>query len=131
GARLLVPFEWVFPVPGLSIAAGDGGFPGESQRRYEQAAGLAPDADHAATALRYAAGAAKSRHFGDDALRLLQEAADAAVRAGEAASAAADLAEAAELIGRAVGLMATAPPDGLARELIARGRALAGGNVTA
>ena len=24
-ARLLVPFEWVFPVPGLSIAAGDGG----------------------------------------------------------------------------------------------------------
>src|SRR5439155_8692185 len=49
------------------------GFPGEAQRRYEQAAGLAPDAGHAATALRYAAGAAKSRHFGDDALRLLQE----------------------------------------------------------
>jgi hypothetical protein len=24
-ARLLVPFEWVFLVPGLSIAAGDGG----------------------------------------------------------------------------------------------------------
>jgi predicted ATPase len=24
-ARLLVPFEWVFPVPGLCIAAGDGG----------------------------------------------------------------------------------------------------------
>ena len=51
------------------------GFPGESQRRYEQAAGLAPDASHAAAALRCAAGAAKSRHFGDDALRLLQEAA--------------------------------------------------------
>ena len=43
---------------------------------------------------------------------------------------AADLAEAAELLGRAVGLMATAPPNGLARELIARGRALAGGNIT-
>ena len=43
-------------------------------------------------------GAAKSRHFGDDALRLLQEAADAAVRAGEAAAAAADLAEAAEML---------------------------------
>ena len=28
-ARLLVPFEWVFPVPGLSIAAGDGG-PGDA-----------------------------------------------------------------------------------------------------
>src|SRR4029077_5983858 len=27
-ARLLVPFEWVFPVPGLSIEAGDGG-PGD------------------------------------------------------------------------------------------------------
>ena len=24
-ARLLVPFEWVFPVPGLSMEAGDGG----------------------------------------------------------------------------------------------------------
>jgi predicted ATPase/DNA-binding CsgD family transcriptional regulator len=113
---------------GLSFSRG---FPGEAQRRYEQAAGLAPDAGHAATALRYAAGAAKSRHFGDDALRLLQEAAGAAVRAGEAAEAAADLAEAAELLGRAAGLMATAPPDGLARELIARGRALADGNMTA
>ena len=107
------------------------GFPGESQRRYEQAAGLAPDPGHAATALRCAAGAAKSRHFGDDALRLLLQAADAAVRAGEVATAAADLAEAAELLSRAVGLMATAPPDGLARELIARGRALADGNMTA
>ncbi len=107
------------------------GFPGESQRRYEQAAELAPDAGHAATALRCAAGAAKSRHFGDDAVRLLQQAADAAIRAGEAATAAADLAEAAELLSRAVGLMATAPPDGLARELIARGRALADGNMTA
>ena len=107
------------------------GFPGESQRRYEQAAELAPDASHAATALRCAAGAAKSRHFGDDALRLLQEAADAAVRAGEPAGAAADLAEAAEMLGRSVGLIATAPPDGLADELLARGRALAGGNVAA
>ena len=107
------------------------GFPGESQRRYEQAAELAPDAGHAAAALRCAAGAAKSRHFGDDALRLLRQAADAAVEAGEAATAAADLAEAAEMIGRAVGLMATAPPDGLMRELIARGQGLAGGDVTA
>ena len=97
----------------------------------EQAAELAPDAGDAAAALRCAAGAAKSRHFGDDALRLLRQAADAAVEAGEAATAAADLAEAAEMIGRAVGLMATAPPDGLMRELIARGQGLAGGDVTA
>ena len=64
------------------------GFPGESQRRYEQAAGIAPDAGQAAAALRWAAGAAKSRHFGNDALRLLQEAAEAAVRAGDRAGAA-------------------------------------------
>jgi hypothetical protein len=57
-------------------------------------------------------------------------AADAAVLAGDRAGAAADLAHAAELCHRAVGLMATAPPDGLASELLARGRALAGGNVT-
>ena len=35
------------------------------------------------------------------------------------------------MIGRAVGLMATAPPDGLMRELITRGQGLAGGDVTA
>ena len=107
------------------------GLPGESQRRYEQAAGLAPDAGHAATALRCAAGAAKSRHFGDDALRLLQAAADAAVRAGDRAGAAMDLAQAAEMCNRTVGLMATAPAGGLADDLLARGRALAGGNVAA
>jgi len=113
---------------GLSFARG---FPGESQRRYEQAAGLAPDAGHAADALRRAAGAAKSRHFGDDALRLLQAASDAAVRAGDRAGAAMDLAQAAEMCNRTVGLMATAPADGLADELLARGWALAGGNVAA
>jgi predicted ATPase len=107
------------------------GLPGESQRRYEQAAELAADAGQAATALRWAAGAAKSRHFGDDAFRLHQAAAEAAVRAGDRAGAAADLAEAAEMIGRARGLMATAPADGQADELLARGRALADGNVAA
>jgi predicted ATPase/DNA-binding CsgD family transcriptional regulator len=116
---------------GLAELSFSRGFPGESQRRYEQAAALAPDAGHAAAALRCAAGAAKSRHFGDDALRLHQEAADAAVRAGDRAGAAADLAEAAEMIGRARGLMATEPADGQARELLARGRALADGNVAA
>jgi predicted ATPase/DNA-binding CsgD family transcriptional regulator len=121
-------YRLAIALAGLSFTRG---FPGESQRRYEQAAGLAPDAGHAAAALRRAAGAAKARHFGDDALRLLQEAADAAVEAGDNPGAAADLAEAAEMIGRAVGLMATAPPDGLMRELITRGQGLAGGDVTA
>jgi hypothetical protein len=48
------------------------GMPGESQRRYEQAAELAADDLAAADALRSAAGAAKSRHFGDEALMLRQ-----------------------------------------------------------
>jgi predicted ATPase len=100
------------------------GLPGESQRRYEQAATLAADAGQEAAALHYAAGAAKSRHVGDDALRLHQAAADAAVRAGDRAGAAANLAQAAELCHRARGLMATAPADGLPGELIARGWAL-------
>jgi predicted ATPase/DNA-binding CsgD family transcriptional regulator len=107
------------------------GFPGESQRRYEQAAGLAPDAGDEAVALRWAAGAAKARHFGDDAFRLLQAAADAAIRAGDEADAVADLAEAAEMLGRAPGLMATARPAGLAHELIARGQGLATEDVAA
>lgn len=42
-----------------------------------------------------------------------------------------DLAQAAEMCNRTVGLMATAPADGQADELLARGRALAGGNVAA
>ena len=107
------------------------GLPGESQRRYEQAAELAADPARAAAALRCAAGAAKSRHFGDDALRLHLAAADAAVRAGDRAGAAMDLAQAAEMCNRTRGLMATAPAAGLADELLARGWALAGGNVAA
>jgi predicted ATPase/DNA-binding CsgD family transcriptional regulator len=106
------------------------GLPGESQRRYEQAAELAADADRAA-ALCCAAGAAKSRHFGDDALRLHLAAADAAVRTGDPVGAAMDLAQAAEMCNRTRGMMATAPPDDLADELLARGRALAGGNAAA
>ncbi|GAB1818747.1 ATP-binding protein [Herbidospora sp. RD11066] len=107
------------------------GLPGEAQARYEQAADLAADAGEAVAALRFAAGAALSRHFGDDALRLHVAAADAAVLAGDRAGAAADLAQAAELCRRALGLMATAPPEGLADELLARGLALSDGSVVA
>lgn len=110
---------------GLAGQAFARGLAGESQHRYEQAAELTAGAGQAATALRWAAGAAKSRHFGDDALRLHQAAAEAAVRGGDRAGAAADLAEAAEMIGRATGLMATAPPAGLAQTLLAQGWALA------
>ncbi len=100
----------------------------ESQQRYEQAADFAPDAKAAATALHWAAGAAESRNFGTEALRLHRAAAGAAIRAGDRATAAADLARAAELINRAPGMMATRadlPGDGEVQELLAQGWALA------
>jgi predicted ATPase/DNA-binding CsgD family transcriptional regulator len=101
------------------------GLPGESQRRYEQAAELAPDNKAAAAALNRAAGAAESRNFGAEALRLHRAAADAAIRAADGPAAAADLARAAELIKRAPGMMATRPDDGEVKELLALGWALA------
>ncbi|HEV7657892.1 MAG TPA: LuxR C-terminal-related transcriptional regulator [Mycobacteriales bacterium] len=107
------------------------GLPGESQRRYEQAAELAADDLAAAEALRCAAGAAESRHFGNESLRLRSRAAERAVRAGDRAGAARDLAQNAELITRASGLMATPPEAGEVAALIARGRALADGDPTA
>ena len=88
------------------------GMQGESQGRYEQAARLAADDSAAAAALHCAAGAAESRHFGNDALRLRRAAADAALRAGDRAAAAGDLARAAELINRGPGMMATRPAVG-------------------
>jgi predicted ATPase/DNA-binding CsgD family transcriptional regulator len=106
------------------------GMPGESQRRYEQAAELAPDDLTAADVLRSAAGAAEARHFGNEALRLRTAAAEAALRAGDRPGAAGDLAKNAELINRAPGLMAT-EPEAEAKALIARGWALAGGDLAA
>jgi predicted ATPase/DNA-binding CsgD family transcriptional regulator len=102
------------------------GLPGESQRRCEQAAELAADDLAAAAALRSAAGAAESRHFGNEALRLRRCAADAALRAGDRAGAAGDLARNAELIRRGPGLMAIVPKAGEVEALIAEGWALAG-----
>ena len=102
------------------------GMPGESQRRYVQAAELAADDRAAAVALRYAAGAAEARHFGTEALRLRQEAAEASLRGGDRAGAACDLARAAELIVRGAGLLSSVPAPGEVAVLIARGWALAG-----
>ena len=107
------------------------GMPGESQRRYEQAAELAADDLAAAGALRSAAGAAESRHFGNEALRLRRCAADAALRAGDRAGAAGDLARNAELINRGPGLMATRSAAGEVEALIAEGWSLAGGDLAA
>ena len=107
------------------------GLPGESQRRYEQAAELAADDSTTATALRNAAGAAKSRHFGNEAIRLHRAAADAALRAGDRAAAAWDLAVAAELINRHFGLMAAPAPAGEAAALLNEAWALAVGDPAA
>ena len=107
------------------------GMPGESQRRYQQAAELAADDRAAADALRSAAGAAESRHFGNEALELRRAAADAALRAGDRAGAAGDLARNAELINRGPGLMATGSAVGEVEALIAEGWALAGGDLAA
>ncbi|MFI7587120.1 ATP-binding protein [Spongisporangium articulatum] len=104
------------------------GRPGEAQRRYEQAAALAPDDTSAAHALSLAAGAAEARHFGNEALRLRRIAADRALAAGDRPRAATELARAGELINRGPGLMATAPPPGLAEALVAEARPLAVGD---
>jgi predicted ATPase/DNA-binding CsgD family transcriptional regulator len=116
---------------GLAELTFSRGFPGESQRRYQQAAELAADDLTSAGALRCAAGAAESRHCGTEALQLRRAAADAALRAGDRAGAAGDLARNAELINRGPGLMATRPVAGEAEALIAEGWALAGGDPVA
>jgi predicted ATPase/DNA-binding CsgD family transcriptional regulator len=107
------------------------GMPGESQRRYEEAAGLSQTESAAAQALHLAAGAASARHFGDDALRLYRAAADAALRAGDKVSAARDLAQAAEFINRAFGLISDMPPAGAVDALLTEARALAAGDLIA
>ncbi|MDQ0946512.1 putative ATPase/DNA-binding CsgD family transcriptional regulator [Streptomyces phaeochromogenes] len=110
---------------GLAGLAFTRGMPGESQRRYEQAAELAADDLRAADALRCAAGAAESRHFGNDALRLRRSAADASIRAGDRVGAAGDLARNAEFINRAPGLIETEPAAGEVEALIAEAWMLA------
>ncbi|MDN5930957.1 MAG: winged helix-turn-helix domain-containing protein, partial [Pseudonocardia sp.] len=107
------------------------GMPGESQRRYQQAAACAPDDRAAAAALRGAAGAALSRNVGDDALALFREAADAALRAGDGAGSACDLASAADVVNRFRGMLIGAVPPGLVEDLLAEARPLALGDLAA
>ncbi|MFF5290697.1 ATP-binding protein [Paractinoplanes globisporus] len=96
------------------------GHQAQAERRYELAATIAGEPDH----LRLAAGAAAGRFAGDDALRLLRKAADAALSAGDRAGAARDLATMAMYIDRAPGIMATPHSPAEADALVAEARAL-------
>jgi predicted ATPase/DNA-binding CsgD family transcriptional regulator len=81
------------------------GHPGEAQRRYEEAAGLAGETSDRCRWLRLAAGAAAARNVGGDAVDLLVESAERALASGAADDAARDLASAAALQFRATGII--------------------------
>ncbi|WP_370367736.1 LuxR C-terminal-related transcriptional regulator [Catenulispora sp. GP43] len=98
---------------------------GESQRRYEQAAGLADDPAVAAEMLRHAAAVAGCRMHGDDMHRLRLEAADAARRGGDLGAAARDLATAAGDAYRFASKFAKPLPQQEANALITQARDLA------
>jgi predicted ATPase/DNA-binding CsgD family transcriptional regulator len=104
---------------------------GESQQRYEQAAGLTDDPAGAAAALRSAANVAACRMRGDDAYRLWRAAADAAHRAGDTAATARDLATATTTYFRKAGAFAALPPRDEATALLARAHELAGDDTPA
>ncbi|MFF0200738.1 ATP-binding protein [Streptomyces sp. NPDC005017] len=106
---------------------------GEAQERYEQAAGLTGDeagtaggARERAEALRQAAAVAGCRRLGDDMLRLLRAAAEAARAAGDTAGAGRDLAAAATVAYRFSSTFARVPPRDEVTALLTRARELSG-----
>ncbi len=98
---------------------------GESQRRYEQAAELAPDPAAAAEMLRHAADVAGCRMH-DDMYRLRREAAEAARRSGDLGSTARHLATAAADAFRFTSKCVTPLPPHQTTALINEARDLAG-----
>ncbi|MFE7929223.1 ATP-binding protein [Streptomyces sp. NPDC057456] len=98
---------------------------GESQQRYEQAAGLSDDAA-AAAALRQAAAVAGCRRLGDDMFRLHRAAGDAARRAGNTAGAGSDLAAAATIAYRFSSTFTRIPAREEVTALLAAAQELAG-----
>jgi hypothetical protein len=111
----------------LAGAAFTRGLVAESQRRYEQSADLSDEPRGRAGTLQLAAGAAASRHRGNDALLLWRAAADAALEGGDAGAAAYALAEAALLANRLPGIIPDQPPCGAVDGLLAQARPLAAG----
>ncbi|GAB2746264.1 hypothetical protein GCM10027072_48230 [Streptomyces bullii] len=98
---------------------------GESQERYEQAAGLADDTAGAA-ALRQAAAVAGCRRLGDDMFRLHRAAAEASHRAGDNVSAGRDLAAAATVAYRFSTSFTRIPPVEEVTALLKEARELSG-----
>ncbi|MFE0874242.1 ATP-binding protein [Streptomyces smyrnaeus] len=98
---------------------------GESQQRYEQAAGLADDAAGAA-ALRQAAAVAGCRRLGDDMYRLHRAAGEAASRAGDSVGAGCDLAAAATVAYRFSTSFTRIPPVEEVVAMLAEARELSG-----
>ncbi|MFJ9025878.1 ATP-binding protein [Streptomyces sp. NPDC102259] len=98
---------------------------GESQQRYEQAAGLSDDAAGAA-ALRQAAAVAGCRRLGDDMFRLHRAAGDAARRAGNSVGAGSDLAAAATIAYRFSSTFTRIPAREEVIALLAAAQELAG-----
>lgn len=98
------------------------GRPAQAQQRYEQAANLATSAVDRIAYLRLAAGTAASRYAGNDTLRYLRSAADAALETGDRAGASSDLAWMSIYLDRQPGIMAEADPGAAAalREEAAR-----------
>ncbi|WP_245956120.1 LuxR C-terminal-related transcriptional regulator [Nonomuraea fuscirosea] len=101
---------------------------GESQRRYEQAAGLATDPAVTAAMLRQAAAVAGCRTAGDDMYRLRRAAAEAAREAGDTAGTAVDLATAATIAFRFSSTFTRLPTRDEALTLIAGARKAATGH---
>jgi predicted ATPase/DNA-binding CsgD family transcriptional regulator len=104
------------------------GRPMEAQRRYEQAADLAPTQAGRVGYLRLAAGAAASRFVGNDALRLFRMAVDTALPIGDRSGAARDLATMAMYISRAPGIMSEPHPPAEAEALLAEAQAMSDGS---
>lgn len=128
-----VALEWAAGQPGQRLAAHhlavslgrllfQRGRIEESQRRYEQAAELSEDAMTASMSYRRAAAVATCRLEGEEALRLLRAAAEAAERAGDPVASAALWARAAEQLSRWPGMFAEPPSEAESEALLSRAR---------
>lgn len=104
------------------------GRPGEAQTRFEEAATWSPTRSAQHAALQRAAGAAAARHVGEDAILLLERAAEVAIADQRPDEAAVDLATAAIYRRRASGIIGHPVPEGATQRLLRRARELCTGD---